>query len=290
MAEIAVPISMGSPEFVTREVGGLRVTHAHFPPGALLEPHVHDRPTLAVMLSGGFELAFTSPVIRRNQLACVPGTIFTEPAEEKHANRIAQSGATVVVVQPDPERDDLLRPCRAVLEGIHFFRSGRISLAARGLVREIHSPDEVSTISIEALALEILVVATRIGSVGRWEAGSPLWLARAEEYVHEYFHRPIRIADVAEAAAVHPAHLAATFRSAYRMPLGTYVRRLRVEWAADQLARTEQPIASVAIQAGFADQAHLTRVFKRYTGWTPARYRKARRRRRANVASSSQTS
>ncbi len=61
------------------------------------------------------------------------------------------------------------------------------------------------------------------------------------------------------------------------MPLGTYMRRLRVEWAADRLAGSDLPISTIAFRAGFADQPHLTRTFKSETGWTPGQYRKAHR-------------
>ena len=82
---------------------------------------------------------------------------------------------------------------------------------------------------------------------------------------------------MARAAGVRPAHLAAVFRKVHRIPLGTYVRRLRVDWVAEQLIRTDAPIALIAAEAGFADQAHLTRVFRRALGSTPGEYRKARR-------------
>lgn len=277
MSERAVPVSMGSPEFLTTEVEGFRVTHAWFPPSATLEAHIHDRPTFAIMLEGGFDLHFTSAAIRRKRLPCPAGTILTEPAGEKHANYIAPGGARVVVLQPDPERDELLRPGAAVLDRINHFRHGRIELTARRLAREVTEPDELSPLSIQALALEMLVDAARLDRQDRWEGERPPWVARAREYVHEHFRDRLRIADVAEAVDVHPAHLAATFRDTHSMPLGEYIRKLKMEWAAVQLVETDDPIASIAYRAGFADQAHLTRAFKKQTGWTPARYRKARR-------------
>jgi AraC-like DNA-binding protein len=37
----------------------------------------------------------------------------------------------------------------------------------------------------------------------------------------------------------------------------------------------EEPIARIALDAGFADQSHFTRAFRRYAGLTPAQYRRA---------------
>jgi AraC-like DNA-binding protein len=48
-----------------------------------------------------------------------------------------------------------------------------------------------------------------------------------------------------------------------------------LEWATTRLGETDEPIAQIALDAGFADQSHLTRAFKQHTGLTPAEYRRA---------------
>lgn len=273
----AVPVTMGSPRFVSTDVDRLRCTHAWFPPGADLEPHIHERATFAVMLAGGFDLTFSSPAIRRRTLECGPGTVFTEPAGETHGNRIGSEGASVVVLQIDPDAaDPTLEPLRPLLiDRINHFRSDRIALRARRLAREIRRPDALSELAVESLALEMLVDAARHDLRWTKQGRVPDWLRVAEDYVRANFRESLRIADVAEVAGVHPAHLAAVFSEVRGVPLGTYVRRLRLDWAADRLGRTSEPISSIAYAAGFSDQSHLTRTFKAYTGETPGAYRKA---------------
>jgi len=108
-------------------------------------------------------------------------------------------------------------------------------------------------------------------------ATMPSWLLRATDFIHAQFRTPLRVEDVAAVANVHPAHLTAVFRETHRMPLYGYLRRLRIEWAAGRLLDTERSIATIAVQAGFADQPHLTRWFRRVLGTTPAAYRASRR-------------
>lgn len=272
-----VPVTMGSSDALTLEVGSVRATHAFFPEGAHLASHTHDRPTFAVMLEGGFDLAFTSPALRRRELDCSSGTVFTEPAGETHANFIHGDGARVVVLQPDLD-DERFEPVRGMLsDRINHFRHGRIAANARRVAREIREPDSLSPVALEALALEMMVEASRLEPRPTAADAVSAWFRRAEAYVHENFRAAPRIADVAEVAGVHPAHLASVFREVYDVPLGTYLRRLRVEWVADRLAESDRPIADLAFRAGFADQPHLTRTFKRMTGWTPAAYRESRR-------------
>lgn len=271
-----VPITMGSSDARILDAGSVRCTHAFFPEDAHLAPHTHDRPTFAVMLEGGFELSFTSPAIRDRSLPCRQGVVFTEPPGESHANEIFRTGARVMVIQPDVD-DERLEPVRPMLtDRINHFRGGRMVDTAREIVREIEHPDSLSIVALEALALEMMIGAARMPrTLTEADEVSP-WFRRAEEYVHEHFRSAPRIADVAEAAGVHPAHLASVFRDVYGVPLGTYLRRLRVEWVADRLLGSDTPIGILAYRAGFADQSHLTRAFKRMTGWTPAAYREAR--------------
>ncbi len=72
---------------------------------------------------------------------------------------------------------------------------------------------------------------------------------------------------------VHPVHLARTFRRVHRMTFAGYVRQVRIEFARRELAVSGAPLGDIAVAAGFCDQSHFSRLFKRYTGQTPAEYR-----------------
>jgi AraC family transcriptional regulator len=117
-----------------------------------------------------------------------------------------------------------------------------------------------------------------LGRVARGaERVPPPWLLRARELVHARFREPVRISEVAREVDVHPGHLVRAFRQHYRVTLGFYVRELRLRWVAERLLESEESLASLALAAGFADQCHLTRAFKEYSGLTPRAYRRAGR-------------
>jgi transcriptional regulator GlxA family with amidase domain len=67
------------------------------------------------------------------------------------------------------------------------------------------------------------------------------------------------------------------FRARYGDSLGGYARGLRLDWAAEQLVRSEVPLARLACEAGFVDQSHFTRAFRARFGLAPGRYRAAHR-------------
>jgi len=66
-------------------------------------------------------------------------------------------------------------------------------------------------------------------------------------------------------------------RQAFGVTVCEYSRSLRLDWAATQL-EGDVRLAQVALEAGFADQSHFTRAFRRHVGVTPGRYRELLRR------------
>ncbi len=72
---------------------------------------------------------------------------------------------------------------------------------------------------------------------------------------------------------VHPVYLATQFRRAYGQSIGNYQRQLRIEFACRELEKTQESMAAIALTAGFSDQAHFSRTFKRLKGVSPREYR-----------------
>jgi AraC-like DNA-binding protein len=106
--------------------------------------------------------------------------------------------------------------------------------------------------------------------VGREETA----VARAVEFLRNYDHRYITLAELAASARLDAYRLTRAFTRLVGMPPHAYhlQRRLR---AAQQRLASGMPVLEVAHAAGFADQAHFTRRFKRLTGVTPGQYRAA---------------
>jgi AraC family transcriptional regulator len=267
----SVPVTMGSPAFRSMALDGFDVIEAWFSPREYLAPHTHDRACVAMMLEGSFDLAIGGRVH-----SCPPTAVATEPAGERHANSIGDAGARVVVIQPDPGRSELLRPFARLLDQPSHRHHAGVAASAARLARELDRPDHLASLAAEAAVLEILVVLSRLAIHA--ERAPPPWLLRARELVHAKFREPLQIGEVAREVEVHPGHLARAFRQHFRMPLGSYVRNLRLEWVAARLLGSEESLASIALAAGFADQSHLTRVFKCRTGLTPQAYRRTRSR------------
>lgn len=264
-----VPVTMGSSRAMSLEIGDLRVHDVCFIPLLTLPRHSHGHTGLAVVLEGSFDTTWGSRTRR-----CTPATVMVEPAGTEHANRFESAGARVLVVEPDASRVESLEPCRALLRRPHHFRHGGLSVLAWQVARELQAPDATSPLVVEGLVLEMLAGAARLGEQARRERLPPPWLKRAQELLHSGPMTRVSVTEIAREVGVHPVHLARTFRTHYHVPLGTYQRRLRLEWARQALIASADPIVVIALAAGFADQAHFTRAFHGHTGFTPQLYRR----------------
>ncbi|MGH9346269.1 MAG: AraC family transcriptional regulator [Vicinamibacterales bacterium] len=266
MARRFDPVHLGSPRFRTLERGPFLVTEAWFPPGLGLPPHEHDRAVVAVTLEGGWD-----SVMLARPYACARGTLLIEPAGERHSNRFGTCGGRVLVLQPDLADRDALGLASRALEYPMAFGSAAAALVARRLRDEIHAPDALTPLAIEALSLELLVVASRGSATA--DRRPPAWLARVVEHVQAHARESLTLAGLAAVGGVHPAHLTRAFRRHEGTSVASFVRGLRLAWAAERLAASHQSIAEIAAEAGFADQSHFTRAFRARTGRTPRQYR-----------------
>lgn len=100
-------------------------------------------------------------------------------------------------------------------------------------------------------------------------AKKPQWLQRAEQFIHESFRGPIGLTAISREVAIDPIHLAKVFRAWHGMSTGEYLHRLRVVDATDRVLNGGATLSEAASASGFSDQAHMTRLVRRYTDLMP---------------------
>ena len=267
----SIAVMQGSAQLHSLEVGGFRITDARFPPALTLPSHYHPRACFAVVLAGSVDKRFPGKAYPSSH-----STIVTMPPQERHWDQFEHKGAHMLVVEPTQVSDELLAPCIDIFNQINHFRSAELAHIAWRISQEVQTPDEVSPLSVNGMVLELLSLAIRKSS--RRQSTQqfkqpPPWLKRAKELIHECFRENLTVELLATAVNVHPVHLARTYRACYGVTLGTAVRQLRLEWATKQITQSHDSLATIAAQAGFADQSHLTRVFRQHKGTTPGQFR-----------------
>ena len=100
-------------------------------------------------------------------------------------------------------------------------------------------------------------------------------LKRVRDYIEAHLDNRLTLTDLARVACLSPYHFSRSFKQSIGIGPQRYVIQRRLERAKAMIRRTNQSLAEIAQQVGFADQSHLTSIFRRETGVTPGRYRAA---------------
>jgi AraC family transcriptional regulator len=259
------------PQYHVREerMAGLIATETRHPPLFKVPSHAHDLHSFYVLLDGSLT-EFSDRVGRDLPTRSVAFT----PAGDIHRNAFHDAGGRCLLVEFTPAWASHLSEAGVARQGTLVADRGEVPHLGMRLYREFRDIDQFSPLSVEGLALEMLAALVRHAAKAT-ERGLPAWLREARDLLHDRFAERITLAEIAQLVAVHPVHLARTFRKRFHCTPGEYQRRLRVDHAGRQLATTRRSVADIAQGAGFADQAHFSRVFKDHTGLSPARFRAA---------------
>jgi len=256
-----------------RVVASLTLTRTLYRFPERLPLHTHVAPYFCFVLSGVFDESVGGTAYQARS-----GMLLFHPPGETHSNEIRAAGTRLLNIALGGSWAGQL----AELETRKRPSPGRQSAAAARIAhrveRELSTHDPTSSIAIEGLVLTLLAEAA--ASPDGLRGGAPRWLPVAVEFIRAHYRDRLDHEALARVAGVHATHLARAFHRHMSCTVTGYVRGLRVEWAREQVARTDAPLANVALDAGFADQAHFTRAFRRETGSTPSEYRRRSRSRR----------
>ncbi|MFO8080263.1 MAG: helix-turn-helix domain-containing protein [Armatimonadota bacterium] len=96
----------------------------------------------------------------------------------------------------------------------------------------------------------------------------------ALDYMRRHCCEDLSRDDVAEAVHLSPSHFSSLMKRESGATFTDQRNRMRIDVAAEMLARTGRDIAMIALECGFRDQSYFTKVFKRYRNTTPLRYRR----------------
>jgi AraC family transcriptional regulator len=250
---------------------GLILAETIYPPGFQVPKHSHELFQFCLVREGSF-----TDISGRRSRECRPLTLFSHPSDETHANVYHGSGARCFVIEIGHNWIERAREHSVALDDPVEFNGGLPTWLATKLYDECRSIDDVSPLAIEGLTLEIMAAAARhtVNVSGR---GVPRWLEQARDILYAHFAERLTLTGIAESVGVHPVYLASVFRKQYGCTIGTYVRRLRIEFACRQISKDDLRLVEVALAAGFTNQAHFTRTFTRLMGITPTEYRRTLR-------------
>jgi AraC-like DNA-binding protein len=139
---------------------------------------------------------------------------------------------------------------------------------ARVLVDVMAEPLQKSTAAVAFFG----DVQQRLAPASRMPDDSAAKLQRAAEYISDNRTQRLTLEDICAASELSASYLIRTFKRRYGLTPHAYLVNRRIQFGQDQLRRG-RAIVEVAHEAGFADQAHFQRAFKRLLAATPRQYR-----------------
>jgi AraC family transcriptional regulator len=239
-----------------------------FSKGTRAPSHDHEEAFCCIALSGSCAEMYRN---RRREIR--PFTVDFLPARQMHSLDFRSFGVRAFSIDISPGWLERARDYSLDLNHSIHSQAGLASALVMRMYREFHGTDCESSLAIEGLCVELLAEISRQQPRAE-ERRMPKWLELTKEVLHAHFTEPLRLEPIAEAAGVHPVHLAREFRRHFGCTMGDYVRHLRINYASAELTKSDKPLAVIAADAGFADQSHFSRFFKRFTHMTPTEYRR----------------
>ena len=256
-----------------RATRDLILTEDSYLPDTSLPVHHHSWSYFCFVLEG----TFTEQCGRQNRV-CWPGTLIYHPIGEEHSDHFARSPVRLFNIEIAPSR---IQEMEGHSERLHTGLAVNGGLPV-GLAMRLHKAfidgNRESATVIEDLALQ-LFAEIWFPLYGAVTYQAPAWLEDAREMVRFGFRSNLSVSGIAEALNIHPVHLSRTFRKVYGRTISEAILHYRIEYACRLLASEDEPLAVIAYNAGFSDQSHFTREFKRTIGMTPGKFRRSARAR-----------
>ena len=244
-----------------------RVTVTSYARAERVPRHAHSAPYLSFVMAGSY-----AERVGPARLECPTLALRFHPRGEEHENHFGAVGGRCFNVElSDRWNESLELLPRADGAPVILECAGALGVKAVAAFQK----GEVT--KLECVVAELLALCDRAARrcvAGRRHPG----IRRALEFVDANVSRRISLIEVATVAELHPTHFARTIRALTGATLGEHVRGRRLAKAETLLAqRPAATLSTIAAECGFADHAHLTRVFRRMTGVAPRQLRAALR-------------
>jgi AraC family transcriptional regulator len=226
---------------------------------ACVPEHAHDWPVLSLFVIG----SYLNETEVGERFICGPSAVFYR-AGARHRNTTAAVGFEQIEIEFDPSwLGHRLLPRLPVM----LWVGGRVGIEARSLAHACQT--EACEDRLRAALQRFLAGADR-----QPEREPASWISTVTRRLRE--DPTLKISDLATEARRHPSWVGSAYRHATGEGLQETAARLRVESATRLLRETGEPLSSIALEAGFCDQSHMNRTFRRVIGRSPVAVREDR--------------
>ena len=241
----------------------VRVREVAYQPDLRQARHAHQETTVTLVVAGSLRETVGSAQEVARALS-----IVVKPGDTEHADHFGERGARTVQVGLTVKEAAALREWEPAVRQWRWTHAGPAVPAFLRLLAVLRSSSTDDPL-MEQGVTDVLASLRQVADDTRQDP--PAWLRQVREEIDDV-GAGVRVRAVAARAGVHPVYLARQFRRFFGSSVVSYLQRARVTRAAELIASSSMSLSSVAFQAGFADQSHLSRSFRAGTGFTPGGY------------------
>jgi len=150
------------------------------------------------------------------------------------------------------------------------------------ILPRVGSPESTDSLGLDDFALILAAhVLETYGGLRRrshpmHRGGLAPWqMRRAAEMLRAGLGGSVRLSALAAECGLSISYFARSFKTSFGVSPHRWLNEQRVEYAKALMASSREPLAGIALQAGFSDQAAFTRTFHKIVGDAPGRWRRA---------------
>jgi AraC-like DNA-binding protein len=132
--------------------------------------------------------------------------------------------------------------------------------------------DKIPVVDAKGAIIGTAGITRAVGPASRLEGTAP-GFGPALAHMRAHFHHEITNRHLASLSNMSLRAFERQFRAAFHLTPQRFLRKLRLRLASRALIYTDESLADIALQCGFADQSHFSREFRRQFARTPGEYR-----------------
>lgn len=98
-------------------------------------------------------------------------------------------------------------------------------------------------------------------------------IKKVQKYVEDHYPEKLTIQRIAASVSLSPSYLSALFKEKMHLSIHDYLIRVRIEKSIELMANRDLSIKEIMVKCGIESQSYYNRIFKKFIGVTPGRYR-----------------
>jgi AraC family transcriptional regulator len=151
------------------------------------------------------------------------------------------------------------------------------SIEAAGLLKDIQQMMERDTRGAHTVALRLVSLLRQpenSGSTAVRRGLAPWQMRKVDHHLRATFDRSLLVRDLAKLIPLSVSYFSRAFKTSFGTTPHMYIIHLRLEHAKTLMLTSQTSLSQIALLCGMADQAHLSKLFRREFGDTPGAWRR----------------